>query len=388
MHQSIGKKAGILIIVIFMLFALCVPGISYAQDASSKLKDVENKKAEAEESKQEVKDKIHEYQLTLSDLKSQTEKIRGEINTKQAEIDKKNASIEKTQSSIDDRKEGLGERLRAMYKNGSVSYIDIILDSGSFSELMTNLSMIQLIYKSDQKVLTELETAYNKLQSEKEDLEAAQAEMKKSQDALAAKQKEAEETGASLQTELDKVQDEIDAFEAQAQALNAQILAEQQALEEAARQTAQESGGTAEEPSVPSTPAIQGTGVLSWPCSGPITAYFGYYDPFGTGTQKAHGGIDIGVAIGTPICAADSGVVMGSTGYGYNGGYGNLVVIYHGNGLTTMYGHNSSIVVSPGQTVSKGQLIAYSGNTGWSTGPHCHFEVRVNGQRVDPLGYL
>ena len=98
-----------------------------------------------------------------------------------------------------------------------------------------------------------------------------------------------------------------------------------------------------------------------------------------------HPGIDIGVGMGTPIHAAASGRVISAS---YSGGYGNLVVIDHGNGLATAYAHQSSMAVSPGQQVSQGQVIGYVGSTGFSTGPHLHFEVRVNGSPVDPMGYL
>ena len=126
-----------------------------------------------------------------------------------------------------------------------------------------------------------------------------------------------------------------------------------------------------------------GSGVSSsgliWPVQGPITS------PFGMRWGRMHEGIDIGVPYGTPIHAAASGAVIYA---GWMSGYGNLIVIDHGNGLATAYGHQSSIVVSCGQDVAQGQTIGYVGSTGHSTGPHLHFEVRVNGNPVDPLGYL
>jgi murein DD-endopeptidase MepM/ murein hydrolase activator NlpD len=106
---------------------------------------------------------------------------------------------------------------------------------------------------------------------------------------------------------------------------------------------------------------------------------------FGWRWGRMHEGIDIAVGNGTPVVASASGTVIVA---GWMGGYGNLVVVDHGNGIATAYGHNTSIAVGVGQSVAQGQLIAYSGNTGYSTGPHVHFEVRVNGAAVDPLGYL
>ena len=133
-------------------------------------------------------------------------------------------------------------------------------------------------------------------------------------------------------------------------------------------------------------PQVIGSGILGYPCSGPITSPFGYRIHPIFGTTIYHSGIDIGVDEGTPVHAADSGVVIYS-GSGLTG-YGNVVIIDHGNGLSTLYAHNSALLVSEGESVSKGQVVAYSGMTGYATGPHVHFEVRVNGSPTDPMGYL
>ncbi len=132
-------------------------------------------------------------------------------------------------------------------------------------------------------------------------------------------------------------------------------------------------------------PAL-GDGTFIWPVSGPITSPFGYRTDPVTGAQAFHSGIDIGASCGTPIKAAGTGVILSA---GFNsGGYGNMTLINHGDGLSTLYGHQSSIIVSAGQSVAQGQVIGYVGSTGKSTGCHLHFEVRVNGNPVDPTGYL
>ena len=124
---------------------------------------------------------------------------------------------------------------------------------------------------------------------------------------------------------------------------------------------------------------------FGWPCYGPLTSYFGYRDDVPIGSTN-HGGIDIGCDYYTPIYASRSGYVSSATGW--SGGYGYAVYLIHDSGYSTVYGHNSEILVSPGEYVEQGQIIAYAGSTGWSTGPHCHFEVRINGVQVDPLNYL
>jgi murein DD-endopeptidase MepM/ murein hydrolase activator NlpD len=128
-----------------------------------------------------------------------------------------------------------------------------------------------------------------------------------------------------------------------------------------------------------SGPIKQGSGGLVWPVSGPVTSGFGYR------WGRLHAGVDIAVPVGTAVHAAQSGRVAIA---GWVGGYGNYVCIQHAGALSTCYGHNSSIGVSVGQSVSQGQVIAASGNTGNSTGPHVHFETRINGNPVDPMGYL
>ena len=170
--------------------------------------------------------------------------------------------------------------------------------------------------------------------------------------------------------------EELNASSAQISAM----LKERQAARAAAAAAAAQSAGQGS-----SYTWVQGTGQLGWPVSGEITSPYGYRVHPIWGTTIYHSGIDIGVDEGTPVHAADSGVIVWS---GWMGGYGYAVVIDHGNGLSTLYGHNSELAVDEGQSVSKGQVVAYAGSTGNSTGPHVHFEVRENGDPVDPMGYL
>lgn len=162
---------------------------------------------------------------------------------------------------------------------------------------------------------------------------------------------------------------------AQTQANEREWVAEADALRAA---SASVSSAITSQPSAPAATPSASSG-LAWPVSGPITS------PFGMRWGSLHPGIDIGVGAGTPIHAAASGRVILAA---YSGGYGNLIVIDHGNGLATAYAHQSSLAAAAGQQVAQGQVIGYVGSTGFSTGPHLHFEVRVGGSPVDPLGYL
>ena len=132
-------------------------------------------------------------------------------------------------------------------------------------------------------------------------------------------------------------------------------------------------------------PAKAGGGVLSWPVVGEVTSGFGYRVHPIFNVRRMHTGVDIDADMGAPIKASDAGVVVSA---GWQGGYGKCIVITHGGGLATLYGHASELLVAAGDTVKRGEVIGKVGSTGYSTGPHLHFEVRVNGSPVDPLGYL
>jgi murein DD-endopeptidase MepM/ murein hydrolase activator NlpD len=209
-----------------------------------------------------------------------------------------------------------------------------------------------------------------------------QAEIEKhkaEQDAIMAKAQNDKATAEAAYAELEASSQQIGAM------LRERAAARAAAAAAAASASSGDSSGGGGGGSVDSYQPVQGSGAFIWPVNGVITSPFGYRNHPIFGRSILHSGIDIGVDEGTPVHAADGGVVVEAD---WIGGYGNAVIIDHGNGLSTLYGHNSSLAVSAGQTVSQGQVIAYAGSTGNSTGPHVHFEVRANGDPVDPNGYL
>lgn len=238
-----------------------------------------------------------------------------------------------------------------------------------------------------------LQRINDKRQSDAARVAKLQAQLAVQQADAAAKKKEADDAKAAAADQQQKVQQLADqqhaardaAASAEAQETAAvgslraqqdQIEADLQAESERIAQLARASGGG----------APMGNGTFIWPVSANITSGFGYRTDPVTGAQAYHSGLDLGASCGTPIRAAGTGVVITA---GFNsGGYGNMTLINHGGGLSTLYGHQSSIIVSAGQNVSQGQVIGYVGSTGKSTGCHLHFEVRVNGNPVDPRGYL
>lgn len=282
-------------------------------------------------------------------------------------------------------------RVRSMEENGVITYLEIIFDSTSFADLLARIDFVADIMRAD-------EQSFNALTMAREDTEAAKEALENTKNQLDIEKLELEEMEADLLTQLEEAEALIRRIDSDLEAereLRALVVAEeervlreinsavaelrrQQERERLARQRAQ---AAARGP----TQTVVGTGQLLWPASGPVTSPFGMrFHPVHR-VNRFHSGIDIAAPHGAPIIAADSGVVVTAT---WNSGYGNYIVIDHGNGMQTLYAHNSRNLVSPGQAVSRGQLIGRIGSTGVSTGPHLHFEVIINGTRVNPMLHL
>jgi len=271
----------------------------------------------------------------------------------------------------------LSDRLVAIYQSGNLSTVDVLLNSSNFSELVSRLDYAQELAAQDERIAESVGRAKDRIQvqqknttiTRKKIFAVAQAvaararqtrqvrdQLVAHENALSGTRADRRDALASVQQEKEEYLHEVEALAAVSASLASRI------------QTSQSSSSV-----------VQSSSGLVWPVSGPVTSGYGWR------WGRMHEGIDIAVPTGTPVVAAASGQVIVA---GWMGGYGNLVVIDHGGGLATAYGHNSSFAVGSGSTVSQGQTIAYAGSTGNSTGPHVHFEVRVNGSPVDPLGYL
>ncbi len=297
-------------------------------------------------------------------------------------IEQKTKEVDEAQKVADAQLEKYKVRVRAMEESGRYNYFEVLFGASSIGEFLSLIDDIGDIMRSDK----ELEDAYRQsvadLKAVKAEYEQAKAEMESSKtelESLKAQQEKdiAEATAviASLQGDISSNSSLLSELSAQEKALNADI---QQKVAELNRQQQQQQGNTG------NTGSTVGTGNLVWPsyCTY-ITSRQGPRTHPITGEHKNHGGTDIGASYGSAIYAADSGTVVRSAD-GWNGGWGNYVMIDHGNGMQTLYAHMSSRAVSVGQTVSRGQTIGYVGSTGMSTGPHLHFEMYINGSRVDP----
>ncbi len=339
------------------------------QQIENEIKEIRQKANALKGEKKSIESEIKILDSELRALTLETEKQevqKQEINMRIADSEQK---INNLTSEIDLNNEILEERLRVMYMNGTGGYLEIILNAENLIDALTRVDMIQLIVKSDVELLKEIndqKLEVEQLKAEQEtkrlELTAVINELNLMQNEVISASRSKENYMASLQNNIEEIIRQEAAMEEQSKQIEKDILAAQRAVEYAG-------------------------GVMSWPVPGQyrITSEFGGRVHPITGVWSTHGGTDIAAPYGTAIVAANAGVVIYA---GYHYSYGNYIIIDHGGGIATLYGHCSKLLASNGQAVDKGEKIALIGSTGESTGNHLHFEVRVNGVRVQPMDYL
>lgn len=390
--MKINKKILMLVISISMISTASL-GTIFA----STLSDINKEKSQVKEKRDEANSKFQSQIEELKGLQEKVDKAKSKVGKSEKEIKVIKGEIKEKKEKMQSREEGLNTRIRTMYKNGTAGFLDVILQSKDMSEFLSNIILLQKIYLSDQSTLEELKKEHKELKDKEKSLEIAKANLEENVKTLSKDQEAADKRRKELKSVIDKLDEQYNQLQADSEAIAAKI----RAAEEAARRKVEEqkkreeakqnennsgndSGGSSSETSETIDSGNQGRG-FGYPVSGHITSPFGYRIHPIFGTARLHTGIDFGVGYGTPVRAASSGTVIMA---GSNGGYGNCVVISHGGSISTLYAHNSSLAVHVGQRVSRGQVVAYAGSTGWSTGVHCHFEVRVNGRPVNPMNYI
>lgn len=360
------------------------------QDIQGQINSTQGQKEQAESVIQNVTVQLKQIQSELDAATAQLKQIQTRVQAVNVSIAKTTADLKAAQAKLLERQKILNKRIRTIYMHGQLNYLEVIMGSHSFSDFANRVELLKRIISSDFNLINEIETQQRAIEAQEAQLEAQKKELDQLEAQAQQKQSEIAAHQAERQAVLQKAQSDKAAamqMEQDLQAASADIQARIQARIQAAAAAAaaaQASGGDGGGGDAGGN-VVVGSGVFSWPVSGPITSPFGYRVHPIFGTTIFHSGIDIGVPEGTVVHAADGGTVIEAD---WIEGYGYAVIIDHGNGLQTVYGHNSSLIVSAGQTVSKGQPIAYSGQTGYATGPHVHFEVRDNGSPVDPMGYL
>ena len=294
----------------------------------------------------------------------------------------------------------LRARMRAMEENGNYSYISFLFEASSFSDLLARIGDVNDIMRYDKDLEERYMSARENVETIKHSYEETQLQHEELVRELDTKKTEldgmidaANQLMLNIDEQSDDAQAEYDAIAKIREQTEAELnaLVKKLAEEEAARKAAEEAARRAQQQQQQQTSgggsSAVATGGFLWPvpsCS-LITSRFGRRTSPTAGASSYHGGLDIGAGQGATIVAARAGTVVLAS---YNGGYGNCVMIDHGGGVVTLYGHMQSIAVGYGQTVSAGQAIGYVGSTGVSTGPHCHFEIRINGAQTDPAPYF
>lgn len=318
---------------------------------------------------QELEDKVLEYKNQMSELSQK-------MDTLQTSIDEVMQELSIVESDYKDKEEQLRERLVTMYESGETTYLDVLLSSRNIVEFISGYYLITELVEYDNELIEEVETKKN-------DIEIKKAKLEKEETEIRVLKSKREQTTVILQNTITMQQNEVAKLNEQEKKLQQEIStykAEQAQIKSAI----QAATNTTEEFDIQYT-----GGEMLWPVaiSGTyITSKYGVREHPIQGISKMHTGIDIGNATyGSPVVAAADGVV---TYAGWLGGYGNCVMINHGNGLVTLYGHGQKVLTELHKEVKKGDLIMEVGSTGNSTGPHLHFEVRVNGTSVQPLNYV
>lgn len=349
------------------------------------LEDIVRRQNTIAAKQKEAQGKLNNLTYTADKINAQLKELQVQINTankalseKQAEYSRAEAQIktvrkeiEKKQKELDARREVLGLRIKGIYEDGEMSYLGLLFQSTDLGDFISRIEYLSTLIANDQKLLDDINTQQEEMVKKKEELETIRdrsakllAEAKAAETELEAKKQQQKTTLEQNKKSQQAIIDENEKLEAESNALREKIRQLQ----------AGRKGGTV------------GT-VSNWPLPGyyEVSSSYGWRTHPITGRRTMHSGIDIPAPTGTAIHSVGAGDVIFA---GWYGGYGNAIVIDHGGGTSTLYGHLSRLAVSEGRKVSQGQIIGYVGSTGFSTGPHLHFEVRINGNTSDPMRYF
>jgi murein DD-endopeptidase MepM/ murein hydrolase activator NlpD len=349
------------------------------EQIKTNLSKLKNDTAKKQQYKNELDAQITNVQQQIDTLDEQIEGYNADIKDREEKIAGK-------QKDIDADYERLKERIRALYLTGDASTMEIVLNAKNVMDLADKMKIMSVVTEHDSELIDRLKNEMNSIKADKQAIEsersrvtATKNEYAQKRSELAALETEAKKTLSELASNTADEQKEYQKNAAAQKQLQQQVDAWYKAYYASLKSKSSGGGGSG---------GYVSKGHFTWPVPG----YTQITSPYGWRWNHTdfHPGIDIGGGgiYGSKIVAADSGRVImagyGFSGSGYNG-YGNVVAIDHGGGYSTLYGHMSRVAVSNGQQVTKGQIIGYVGSTGHSTGPHCHFEIRVNGQRQNPM---
>ena len=338
--------------------------IEKAEQAQKKKNEIESRIEGLSEEKRAVDEAADEAMKAYKD-------VRKELDATEKRIDENEDKLKVLNKDFAVKRDQLAKRVRDIYINGQINYLDVLFGAKDFQDFFTRMDLLKRVIQQDYDLVQVVFAEKTAIETSQKELEKDKAAKEKLVASAADRKKEAEKKQAAKQAIIDKMETD--------RATQERIINENLAASKEVEQMIRNSRYR------PASPALSGGGALNWPLGGPITSPFGWRVHPITGASRFHSGIDIGGDYGDTIHAAGAGIVSYA---GWISGYGYAVIIDHGGGISTLYGHNQALLVSEGQSVSQGQAIAECGSTGNSTGPHCHFEVRVDGEPVDPMGYL
>lgn len=375
----------------FLRYTACVMSAVFMLNGNmpvlaDELEDQQRKLESVQEQMQEQANRSHKAQQQADSISAQLQVIQYELDKAEEELKGTQQKLEfteqqvqtngdllvKAETALAGRNQIFQKRVRDIYENGNISYVEVLFGAKDFRDFTSRLELLRRIIAQDMALVKQVRAQKQLIAEKQAQLEKDKATALVYKEQAAGKRNIVDAKRQERQNMLDNVLTEKNTAE--------QAYAElEQTSRDIERMIQQMQNPTA------SRAQFRATGAMMWPASGYITSPFGWRIHPVFGTQKFHTGVDIGADYGDPVVAADSGTVIHAD---WLGGYGKAVIINHGNGLQTLYAHNSELLVYEGQTVSKGQTISRAGSTGYSTGPHLHFEVRSNGTPTDPMGYL
>lgn len=378
--MKISGRGKALNLALSLLISLSVTGTALADDLEDQLADLQRQAEEQQAKTNEASAKVESVSEILRQIQEELrvataeyKEVKGQLDSVEDKISDNTELLQKTEADLKVKNKKLQQRVRDIYINGQISYVDVLFGAKDFADLMTRMDVLKRIIKHDYDLIMKVREEKATVENTRAQLEKDKAEAEVLVTDAQAKKAKVEDKESEQQVLLDQAIYDRDTSER----MYEEIMAASQEVANMIRRSHMSSAGYSGAPA--------GAGGMIWPISGPITSEFGWRTHPIFGTARFHSGLDIGGDYGMPIYAAASGTVIYA---GWISGYGNAVIIDHGGGVTTLYGHNDSLNVSEGENVAQGQVIAMCGSTGNSTGPHCHFEVRENGEPVSPYGYL
>jgi murein DD-endopeptidase MepM/ murein hydrolase activator NlpD len=398
MARRMGRRLSLLLAVAAAPLALwaALPLVSSGESPQEIQRQIERNRSKIEQHKgrervltsdiSAVTTRIGDLQADITVLQTKQVRLQTNLDAKRAELAQIQEDLRRERLRLARLRERLGEarvllanRLVEMYKADEPDLVTVVLESDGFADLLERTEFMQRVSDQDARLITRVSEAKAETTATAARLDKLEKRAAEVAQAIEQEVKQVE----SVKVDLVDRRDQFAAVRSEKAGVLANVQEDRHALEDHVASLEREQSAILARLRGTSSPVAgpiqQGSGSLIWPVSGPVTSGFGYR------WGRLHAGIDIAVPVGTAVRAADGGSVAIA---GWVGGYGNYTCIQHGGSLSTCYGHQSSIGVSVGQSVSQGQVIGASGNTGNSTGPHVHFETRINGNPVDPMGYL